>query len=260
MNNTGDAQFWDSYAAGIASVPAFLVAFAERALAEARLAPGSTVLDIATGAGTMAVVAARAGFEVVATDFSPAMVELVDAHHIANIQCRVMDGQAMDLPDESFDAAFSMFGITLFDDWRAGLTEMARVLRPGGTGTIGTWALPGGAAGSRLLYELCTELFPDLPEPVTLPGLLEMCDLDRLTAAMTAAGFIDVRIVEDTQPAVIEAAEFDDPDRLFMFNSQWQLLGPTERATILSAITSRRTTTDAYLVPSTAFIATAHRP
>ncbi len=77
MNNTGDAQFWDSYAAGVASVPAFLVAFAERALAEAHLAPGCTVLDIATGAGTMAVVAARAGFDVVATDFSPAMVERV---------------------------------------------------------------------------------------------------------------------------------------------------------------------------------------
>lgn len=259
MSNTADRGFWDSYAEGIAALPAFLVAFAERALNEARLPAGSTVLDIATGNGTMAIIAARAGMEVLATDFSSAMVERVTSYKLANINAVVMDGQAMDLPDGSFDAAFSMFGITLFENWQAGLSEMARVVRPGGTGTIGTWAQPGGAAGSRLLYELCNELFPNIGEPVTAPGLVEMRDPARLTIAMTSAGFTDVRIVEDTQPAEIDADEFDKPERLFAFNTQWQLLSPGERTKVLSVIDSRRSPTGTYSVPSIALIATARR-
>ena len=174
VEGTRDRQFWDSFANGIANVPQFLVVFAERVLAEAALPAGSKVLDIATGTGTMALVAARAGFDVTATDFSSTMVERVASYKIANIEARVMDGQALDLPDGSFDAAFSMFGVTLFADWHAGLCEMARVIRSGGTATIGTWALPGGAAGSRLLYELCNELFPGIDEPATMPGLVEL--------------------------------------------------------------------------------------
>ncbi len=260
MEGTPDRQFWDSFARGTASGPQFLVAFAERALAEAELTAGSKVLDIATGTGTMALVAARAGFDVTATDFSSTMVERVASYKIANIDARVMDGQALDLTDDSFDAAFSMFGISLFADWRAGLHEMARVIRPGGTATIGTWALPGGAAGSRLLYEICNELFPGIAEPVTMPGLVEMRDPARLNAAIMSVGFTNVHIVEDIQPAIISAEEFDDPDRLFTFNSQWQHLGPVDRASVLSLIQSRRTPTGSYSVPSTALIATARHP
>ncbi len=86
-----------------------------------------------------------------------------------------------------------------------------------------------------------------------------MRDPTRLTAAMTAAGLTEVRIVEDTQPAMIHADEFDDPNRLFTFNSQWQLLDPREQATILAAIESRRTGGEGLTVPSTALIATARR-
>ncbi len=96
-------------------------------------------------------------------------------------------------------------------------------------------------------------------DPVTMPGLEAMRDPTRLTAAMTAAGLTEVRIVEDTQPAMIHADEFDDPNRLFTFNSQWQLLDPREQATILAAIESRRTGGEGLTVPSTALIATARR-
>jgi SAM-dependent methyltransferase len=152
-----------------------------------------------------------------------------------------------------------MFGVTLFADWRAALAEMARVIRPGGTGVIGTWALPGGAAGSRLLYELCTELFLGIAEPDTMPGLVELHDAARLSEAMESVGFTEVRVVDDTQPAVIDAEEFDDPDRLFTFNSQWQLLDVEQRASVLAVIRSRQTSSGAYPVASTALIATGRR-
>ena len=43
-----------------------------------------------------------------------------------------MNGEALTVPDASFDAAFSIFGVMLFSDWRRGLREQARVLRSGG--------------------------------------------------------------------------------------------------------------------------------
>ncbi len=52
-----------------------MTACAQDVLRLAHIAPGEQVLDVATGPGTFAVVAARAGAEVVATDFSPAMIE-----------------------------------------------------------------------------------------------------------------------------------------------------------------------------------------
>ena len=62
-----------------------------------------------------------------------------------------MDGQALDLPDAAFDATVSVFGVMLFPDWRAGLREMARVTRPGGSAAIAVWKSADGAALHLLL-------------------------------------------------------------------------------------------------------------
>jgi ubiquinone/menaquinone biosynthesis C-methylase UbiE len=254
-----DPNFWDDYVAGNTAISPFLVSFAERALVEARLPTGARVLDIATGTGTMAVVAARAGMNVVATDFSSGMVQQVASYRIPNIEVRQMDGQALDLPDASFDAAFSMFGITLFDDWRAGLSEMARVVRPGGIGSIGTWPLPGGAAGSLLLAQLCTELFPEISAPKMASGLVETSNPERFRAALQSVQFTDVRIIEATYDYPIYAEDLENPDRLFTFSSQWKLLDNWQHLKIISTIESRRPQNSPYVVPSTAAIATARR-
>ena len=55
-----------------------------------------------------------------------------------------MDGEALTVADASFDAAFSIFGVMLFSDWRRGLREQARVVRPGGKACVATWAEPPG--------------------------------------------------------------------------------------------------------------------
>ncbi len=60
---------------------------------------------------------------VLAIDFSPGMVRHVLSYGLPNLEARQMDGQALDLLDASFDAAFSNFGVMPFPDWRAGLAE-----------------------------------------------------------------------------------------------------------------------------------------
>src|SRR5690606_11409635 len=94
------------------------------------------VLDVAAGSGALSLPAARLGARVLAVDISPGMVERLAARAraegLANLETRVMDGHALELEDNTFDLAASQFGVMLFPDLPRGLSEMARVTRPGG--------------------------------------------------------------------------------------------------------------------------------
>lgn len=258
-----DPNFWNALAGhshstgdGYSTANLFTMPFAERAYAEAALPEGARVLDIATGIGALAVVAARAGARVLATDFADGMVQRVLSLGLPNIEARTMDGQALELPDASFDAAFSMFGIMLFPDWQAGLSEMARVIRPGGVGSIGTWKHPHGAAATLLLADTCARLFPEIDCPAPWNGLVELSDPVRLRVAMERAGFTDVRIVEETRDFLVTPAMLSQPDQLFRFSPLWPLLGQTQRDRALQVM---REQGGDLAVPSTASIATGLR-
>lgn len=137
----------------------FTVRYAEAALERVALGPISRILDVAAGTGAIALAAARTGAQVLATDFSPGMVARIAAAGLPNVEARVMDGQALDLPDGGFDAVFSIFGVIMFPDWRKGLAEMARVTRTGGHGVVATWR-DRGAATFLLLGQIRSRLFP----------------------------------------------------------------------------------------------------
>jgi demethylmenaquinone methyltransferase/2-methoxy-6-polyprenyl-1,4-benzoquinol methylase len=114
----------------------------ERAVDIARVGPGSRALDVATGTGDMALELARrvapAG-EVVASDFSEAMLDRArakaDADGTAAVRPRFEWADAMALPyaNDSFDSATVGFGARNFENLAQGLSEMARVVRPGGS-------------------------------------------------------------------------------------------------------------------------------
>jgi len=114
----------------------------ERAADLARVRPGSRVLDVATGTGDLALELARRvspGGEVLGSDFSETMLSLarakaerVDPH--GGVRPAFDWADALELPyaDDSFDAVTVGFGLRNFSDLHRGLTEMARVVRPGG--------------------------------------------------------------------------------------------------------------------------------
>jgi demethylmenaquinone methyltransferase / 2-methoxy-6-polyprenyl-1,4-benzoquinol methylase len=110
-----------------------------RAADLAELSPGESALDVATGTGDLAFeLAARVGpgGEVVGVDFAEKMLELARAKTAEHpgIRVRFESGNALALPypDGAFDAATVGFGARNFSDLQRGLSEMARVVRPGG--------------------------------------------------------------------------------------------------------------------------------
>lgn len=111
----------------------------ERMLDLADIRSGSRVLDVGAGAGDQTLAAARrvgpSGF-VLATDISTSMLEMaaISARRegLSNVETRVMDGERLDLKSDSFDVVISRFALMLIPDIDKALTEIRRVLRPGG--------------------------------------------------------------------------------------------------------------------------------
>ena len=59
-----------------------------------------------------------------------------------NVTVHEMDAQALEFPDDHFDAAFSSFGVMFCPDRAKGFTEMGRVTRPGGELVASAWRAP----------------------------------------------------------------------------------------------------------------------
>ena len=106
-----------------------------RAADLADLSPGDRALDVATGTGDLALeLATRVapGGEVVGMDFSERMLELARAKAGALVRFESGNALALDYADGEFAAATVGFGARNFSDLQRGLSEMARVVRPGG--------------------------------------------------------------------------------------------------------------------------------
>jgi len=104
-----------------------------------KVAEGSRVLDVGAGAGDSTLVAAQrvgSSGRVLATDISTSMLEVAAESArqagLNNVDTRVMDAQRLDLEPDSFDAAVSRNCLMLIPDYQRALTEIRRVLKPGG--------------------------------------------------------------------------------------------------------------------------------
>jgi SAM-dependent methyltransferase len=100
--------------------------------------PGGSLLDLGCGTGLDAVDFARHGFRVVASDWSPRMVERTQARAAATgLESRVtavhLGAQQLDRLDDAFDGIYSNFGpLNCAPDLSAVAADCARLLRPGG--------------------------------------------------------------------------------------------------------------------------------
>lgn len=219
MANTPEQtrEAWDRLASGYSEfVTPSHMWLAARALERAQARPGIRLLDVAAGSGAFSIPAARLGAQVLATDLSPAMLEQLRnrsrAEGLSRLETRVMDGNALDLEDDSFDLTGSQFGVMLFPDMPRGIREMARVTRPGGRVVVVAYGEPSKIEFFSFMVAAIRTVAPDFTGPPSDPPPLpfQLQDPRRLRQELTNAGLRDIRV-----ETITERLEFQSGQHLW---------------------------------------------
>jgi SAM-dependent methyltransferase len=149
--------------------------------------PGWRALDVGCGPGTVTevLVDLLGSDHVAAVDPSPSFLTAVRERLPA---LDVREGAAEDLPfpDATFDAAFGQLVVPFMTDPVRGLSEMARVVRPGGVVAACAWDFEHGPV--QVFWRAAEELVPGASATIDLAGARE----GQLAELMTSAGLVDV--------------------------------------------------------------------
>jgi SAM-dependent methyltransferase len=206
--HTSPVEAWDA----IAALYDEHVAPGESELATAglRLAglrAGDSFLDVAAGPGGLSLPAARLGAKVLATDWSPRMVEHFNARAAAeglDAEGRVMDCHALDIPDDSYDVTGSQFGVMLVPDQAQALREMVRVTKPGGHVLLIAYGDPADFEALHFFVSAVQAVVPEFEGPPEDEPLLEfqVADPDVLRRRLVDAGLTDVVVDTSNQERI----------------------------------------------------------
>lgn len=172
----------------------------------AGLKPGDRVLDLAAGAGEQSRLAAQRvgpGGSVLITDLSPEMLAMAEQvalqEGLTNISTRVMNAEQLDLEDESFDAVICRYGLMVMPHLQQVLSEIRRVLKPGGKFAALVWSRPEknplfrlfAAASARQTNDAAPRPPDAAPRP---PTLFSLASPEVFERELTNAGFREVMV------------------------------------------------------------------
>jgi demethylmenaquinone methyltransferase/2-methoxy-6-polyprenyl-1,4-benzoquinol methylase len=147
-------------------------------------APGTRVLDVATGTGEQAFAFVEAGAKVIGVDISEAMLRIARRKDEgSNIDFRQADATQLPFADASFDIASIAFGLHEMPPIirSEALREMARVTRSGGRLIVFDYALPHNPLWRSLVYRVVKSYERDHYTDfvaIDLGALLETCGFD----------------------------------------------------------------------------------
>ena len=163
------------------------------------------VLDVGCGPGALtALLVDRVGVErVTAIDPSASFVAAV-AERISGLDVRQAVAEDLPFPDDGFDAALAQLVVHVLSDPVAGLREMARVTRPGGTVAACVWDHGGGRGPLSPFWRGVREADPSALGEGHLPG----SRAGHLGELFTAAGLADVD--QATLEVSVRYATFDE--------------------------------------------------
>lgn len=166
---------------------------------------GGRILDVATGTGDVALEIARqtpASVGIVGLDFSEGMVALgrqkvSQSPYAERITLDIAPCEAIPFPDDTFDSVTIAFGIRNVVDRKQGLSEMRRVLRPGGRAVILEFSNPRSRLFKAIysfyflrVLPMIGGLFSQFSAYKYLPdSVLEFPPQEQFKELMTAAGF-----------------------------------------------------------------------
>lgn len=161
----GQRQAWSTFA----PVESLTCTAAPRLVRFAEIRAGMRVLDVACGTGVVAITAARLGAIVTGIDLTPELIaQARENSTVAGLDVAWHEGdvEALPFPDASFDVVVSQFGHMFAPRPGVALSEMLRVLVPGGRIAFSTWP-PELFTGS--VFRLTSQYSPPSPPGVAPP-------------------------------------------------------------------------------------------
>jgi demethylmenaquinone methyltransferase/2-methoxy-6-polyprenyl-1,4-benzoquinol methylase len=179
---------------------------AAKALREALAQPGSLAVDVCCGTGDLAMALARCSAgKVIGTDFCrPMLLRAREKGRRASRPLFFLEADTLALPfrDDSLDVVSVAFGFRNLADYNAGLREMYRVLKSGGTVAILEFSRVRWPVFGPLFRFYFHQILPRLgtwisgvrgPYQYLPDSVAQFPDQESLAAALTAAGFVNVR-------------------------------------------------------------------
>lgn len=163
-------------------------------LAAAAVGSGTRMLDVATGPGYVAAVAAERGASVVGLDVTAEMVALAQGLH-PGIEFHQGDAERPAFSDASFDAVVGNFVVLHLGRPDRAVEEFARVLAPEGRVALSTWDTPGQARLVGVFVDAIEEAGARPPADIpTGPPFFRFSDDVEFTRLLRDAGLRDVEV------------------------------------------------------------------
>ena len=180
-----------------------------RTVDAAGLTPASRMIDLAGGTGDISFAAARRNppAHIQLTDYTAEMLEVAQERFEAGesmgvpMDFEVVDAQNIPYSDDSFDAATMAYGIRNMPDRPRALSEMFRVLKPGGSLVCLEFSTPPNGAWRALYHFYLRHLIPFWGGLITgdkegfvylAKSIRAFPDQEGLAEMMRDAGFTDV--------------------------------------------------------------------
>jgi SAM-dependent methyltransferase len=155
----------------------------ERMLELAALQPRDRVLELAAGAGGLGIAAAQRAGSVVISDIAPGMIAAASerTRGLGNVETRVLDLEAIDEPDGSFDVVLCRDGLMLVADPARAAGEIRRV---GARFVLAVWGAPQRNPWLSTIFRVVSQETGIQVPPPGMPSPFSLADPDRLRAVL----------------------------------------------------------------------------
>ena len=239
----GQRQDWNRVAGGWEKWDRFFdeqMAFLNhRLVGDARLRAGLRVLDLGSGTGYPAILAAQtvgAKGSVVGIDLAQQMLDSAGRKaallQLSNLTFRAGDVTTLPFETASFDAVTTRFCLMFLPDIPKGVAEIFRILKPNTWCAAAVWSAPDKNPYLKIPLDVIKQSI-ELPAPdPTAPGIFRLAKPGELSGMLQQAGFIDI-----SEQEFLGDVRFSEADQYFSslmdiaapIQNLWAKLSPVQQ-------------------------------